>query len=122
MTGIGPLAMEGAGRDLLILRAQGTCVMAAVSFLLLASIVAERREAMFERARLVVELQKALAEIKTLQGLIPICAWCHKVRDDADVWQGLETYLDAHTDATFSHSICPSCTENQSVSSERWRI
>jgi hypothetical protein len=73
-------------------------------------VVAERRRAAEERDRLVFELQDALAQIKTLQGLIPLCAWCHKIRDDEGAWQGLESYLQEHTDATFSHGICPSCS------------
>ena len=124
MTGAGPLAMPQI--DLSILRGQAASALAAYSFLLLASVVAERRETELDRNRLVAELQGALAEIKTLRGLIPICAWCHKVRDDADVWQRLETYLDANTDATFSHSICPSCVEKQHAAehpaAQPWKI
>ena len=71
--------------------------------------VAERKRLAQEDAALVAELQQALAEIKTLRGFIPICAWCHKVRDDSGFWQQIEVYLDARTDATFSHSICPTC-------------
>ena len=55
------------------------------------------------------ELEKALAEIKTLHGLLPICAWCKKIRDDEGYWQKLETYLTRHTDAKFTHGICPDC-------------
>ena len=51
------------------------------------------------------------AQLKTLRGFIPICAWCHKVRDDAGFWQQIEQYLDTRTDATFSHSICPACAD-----------
>lgn len=83
--------------------------VAAVSLLLLASVVAERKRVAQENAALVVQLQQALLEVKTLRGFIPICAWCHKVRDDAGFWQQIEMYLDARTDATFSHSICPAC-------------
>ena len=109
--GQGPLALEGVPAANLVLRSQGAMAISAVSFLLLASVVAERKRVAHEHALLVAELQQAMAEIKTLRGLIPICAWCHKVRDDAGFWQRIEMYLDAHTDATFSHSICPSCAE-----------
>jgi hypothetical protein len=44
--------------------------------------------------------------------MIPICAWCHKIRNDAGFWQGIESYLQAHTDATFSHGICPDCAHD----------
>lgn len=71
--------------------------------------VTERKLAEQEQAALVKRLQTALDEIKTLRGLIPICAWCKKIRDDKGFWQHLETYLDAHTQAEFSHGICPEC-------------
>jgi integral membrane sensor domain MASE1 len=109
--GQGPLALVGVPTANLVLRSQGAMAISAVSFLLLASVVAERKRVAHEYAALVAELQQAMAEIKTLRGFIPICAWCHKVRDDAGFWQRIEMYLDAHTDATFSHGICPSCAE-----------
>lgn len=56
-----------------------------------------------------IQLQKALAEIKTLSGLIPICASCKKVRDDSGYWSQIEEYLSQHSDAEFSHGICPDC-------------
>jgi integral membrane sensor domain MASE1 len=109
--GHGPFAMVGAPPASIVLRSQGSMVVVALSFLLLASVVAERKRVAQEYAALVTELQRAMAEIKTLQGFIPICAWCHKVRDDAGFWQQIEKYIDARTDATFSHSICPGCAE-----------
>ena len=56
-----------------------------------------------------IELSKALEEIKTLRGIIPICSYCHGIRDDEDVWHRLEAYLSDHSDARLSHSICPKC-------------
>ena len=109
--GLGPFALAGVPAASLVLRSQGAMAISAVSFLLLASVVAERKRVAHEHALLMAELQQAVTEIKTLRGLIPICAWCHKVRDDAGFWQRIEMYLDAHTDATVSHSICPSCAE-----------
>ena len=106
-----PLAQLGP--DDVLLRAHGGILAATSSVLLLASIVSERKRIARERDALVTELQKALAEIKTLRGFIPICAWCHKVRDDAGFWQELEHYLDERTDATISHGICPACVEKQ---------
>lgn len=97
----------------LVLRSQAALATASATILLLASVVAERKRAAQERDRLVAQLQQALAEIKTLRGWIPICAWCHKVRDDAGSWHRLETYFDARTDVVFSHSICPACTEQE---------
>jgi DNA-binding response OmpR family regulator len=69
------------------------------------------REKEKEQERLISELQEALAEIKTLRGFIPICAWCRKVHDDEGYWQQLEAYISKHTDAVFSHGICPECAE-----------
>ncbi len=59
--------------------------------------------------RKVDELEDAMQHIKQLQGLLPICMHCHRIRNDADVWQRLEIYISEHSDATFSHSLCPEC-------------
>jgi CheY-like chemotaxis protein len=55
------------------------------------------------------ELAEALAEVKKLHGLLPICAWCRKIRDDSNYWQEIETYVVRHLDTQFSHGICPDC-------------
>jgi CheY-like chemotaxis protein len=57
------------------------------------------------------ELEHALAHVKQLQGIIPICAWCKKIRDDRDYWSSVEDYIGEHSQAEFSHSICPSCRD-----------
>lgn len=62
-----------------------------------------------ERAKLRQELHEALARVKTLHGLIPICCKCKQIRDDKGYWQQVETYMQAHSDADFTHSYCPSC-------------
>ncbi len=62
-----------------------------------------------EREELVQKLQQAIAEVKTLTGLIPICAWCKNIRDDKGYWNQIEAYIKEHSDADFSHSICPKC-------------
>jgi len=59
----------------------------------------------------VEELEEALAHIKQLQGVLPICSYCHKIRDDKEVWQKLEAYVEDHSDARFSHSYCPECLD-----------
>jgi|GEM_PF-226591 DNA-binding response OmpR family regulator len=64
-----------------------------------------------EREKLIEELQEALANIKTLSGLLPICASCKKIRDDKGYWNQIETYIKNHSDATFTHGICPDCME-----------
>jgi response regulator RpfG family c-di-GMP phosphodiesterase len=69
------------------------------------------REKEKEQQKLISELREALAEIKTLKGLIPICASCKKIRDDEGYWNQLEAYLSKHTDAVFTHSLCPECVK-----------
>jgi DNA repair exonuclease SbcCD ATPase subunit len=56
-----------------------------------------------------MELQEALDQVKQLKGLLPICASCKKIRDDKGYWQSVEHYISAHTEAQFSHDICPEC-------------
>jgi len=64
-----------------------------------------------EKEQLIVELQKAMKEIKTLEGFIPICSFCKKIRNDEQYWERLEEYFDKRTDARFSHGICPDCAK-----------
>jgi PAS domain S-box-containing protein len=71
--------------------------------------IADRKHAEIERERLVRELQAALAEVKTLSGLIPICSSCKKIRDDKGYWNVLESYLIEHSEAQFTHGLCPDC-------------
>jgi len=73
--------------------------------------VLHQRNLAEERERLIVELQKALAEVKTLSGLIPICASCKKIRTDEGYWESLEVYIRDHSEADFTHSICPECVK-----------
>jgi len=62
-----------------------------------------------ERKQLILQLQEALARVKTLSGLLPICAWCKRIRDDKGYWNHVEAYLAEHTEADFTHGICPDC-------------
>jgi sigma-B regulation protein RsbU (phosphoserine phosphatase) len=55
------------------------------------------------------KLEEALEQVKRLQGIIPICGYCKKIRDDHDYWQNVESYVATHSEAEFSHSVCPSC-------------
>ncbi len=57
----------------------------------------------------ITQLRNALAQVKTLQGLVPLCAWCRKIRDDDGYWTSLEEYLADHTDASVTHGICDAC-------------
>jgi sigma-B regulation protein RsbU (phosphoserine phosphatase) len=62
-------------------------------------------------AEKVAELQSTLDNVRRLRGLLPICAYCKRIRDDRNYWQRVEVYVSEHTDATFTHGICPSCLE-----------
>jgi two-component system, response regulator PdtaR len=62
-----------------------------------------------QREVLIIELQEAMSKIKTLSGLIPICAWCKKIRDDQGYWQTVEQYVKEHSQAEFTHGMCPEC-------------
>jgi hypothetical protein len=64
-----------------------------------------------ERDRLLDELRAARADLKTLRGLLPICSSCKKIRDDSGFWQTLEDYLQAHSEAQFSHGLCDDCID-----------
>lgn len=67
----------------------------------------------------VAELEASAARIKQLGGLLPICAWCKKVRDDQDYWQEVETYVASHSEARFSHGICPDCLASEKAKFRR---
>ena len=73
--------------------------------------VSKEMEAEEEREKLVVELQNAMAKVKILSGMLPICAWCKNIRDDKGYWSQIETYIRDHSEADFSHSICPDCAK-----------
>lgn len=64
-----------------------------------------------ERDRVIVELKKALSEIKQLSGLLPICMFCKKIRDDKGYWNQIEAYIQERSEADFSHSICEVCAQ-----------
>jgi PAS domain S-box-containing protein len=72
----------------------------------------ERKLAEQERERLLQELQTALAEVKELQTILPICVYCKSIRDDENYWRTVEAYMAHHTNIRFSHGICPVCYEN----------
>jgi PAS domain S-box-containing protein len=71
--------------------------------------VTERKRMEEERTHLIAHLNEMLSKVKTLSGLLPICASCKKIRDDKGYWQQLETFVREHSGAEFSHSICPEC-------------
>jgi PAS domain S-box-containing protein len=71
--------------------------------------ISERKKTAQERERLILDLQRALNEVKTLSGLLPICSSCKKIRDDKGYWNTLEQYIGEHSGAEFSHGLCPDC-------------
>jgi PAS domain S-box-containing protein len=73
--------------------------------------ITKRKQIEEERNQLIKNLQDSLAKIKTLSGLLPICASCKKIRDDKGYWNQIETYLRNHSKAEFSHGICPECAK-----------
>lgn len=73
--------------------------------------ITDRKQSEAERDQMIKALQKALKEIKTLKGIVPICSHCKKIRDDKGYWNQLEEYLQKYSEADFSHGICPACAE-----------
>lgn len=71
------------------------------------------RERIMTRLRAAERILGFTTQIRLLQDLLPICSYCHKIRDDADYWQQLEQYIHTHTGSRFSHGICPECFEKQ---------
>jgi hypothetical protein len=73
--------------------------------------ITERKQVEKERENLITKLQDALAKIKTLRGLLPICSSCKKIRDDKGYWNQIESYISDHSEAEFTHGICPKCAK-----------
>ncbi len=71
--------------------------------------IREREKTERHNKELIVNLENALAEVRTLRGLLPMCAWCKRIRDDSGYWMELEAYIQAQTDAKVTHGICPDC-------------
>ena len=71
------------------------------------------RDMLRARLRVAERILGFATQVKQLKELLPICAYCHKIRDDLDYWQKLESYIGAHTGVKFSHGICPDCLEKQ---------
>ena len=107
--GLGPF-VEGTLYESL-LAVQAFVGVLAITALTLIGVLEERRRGEEAKVVLIERLERALGEIKTLRGLIPICAWCKRIRNDRGAWEQLESYLHDHTEATFSHGICPECLE-----------
>ncbi len=74
--------------------------------------IINRKKAEQEREKVIKKLEDALSEVKRLSGLLPICASCKKIRDDTGYWRQIESYISSHSEAQFSHAICPECTKS----------
>lgn len=72
-----------------------------------------RKKAEKEREELIKRLQESLAEIKTLRGILPLCSFCKKIRDDKGYWEQVDIYINKNSEADISHSICPECLKKQ---------
>jgi hypothetical protein len=96
--------LEGVGKNLLD-------NSAVAGFVMNVRDVSERKRIEEEREKLVGELQKALSEVKKLSGFLPICASCKKIRDDKGYWRQIEAYIRDHSEAEFSHGLCPDCAK-----------
>jgi len=87
----------------------------SLAFTLLSAVIgilwAKILQADEEKSEIILDLQKALDRVKTLNGLLPICASCKKIRDDRGYWNQIEAYIEAYSEAQFSHGICPECAE-----------
>ncbi len=103
MSNMAPVStMKGAVIDSLSL-------IALVFPLLYVFILNPMRRLINEQNRLITELREAAENIRTLKGLLPMCAWCKKIRDDRGYWKKVETYIKEHSEASFTHGICPDC-------------
>jgi PAS domain S-box-containing protein len=84
---------------------------AVASVICISKDITDRKKAEAERERLIEDLTRALAEIRTLSGMVPICSSCKKIRNDQGYWTQIEQYLKEHAGAEFSHGMCPECAE-----------
>jgi PAS domain S-box-containing protein len=73
--------------------------------------VTDQKRAEIEKENLIKDLQDALGQVKALKGLLPICSSCKNIRDDQGYWSQIEAYISSHSEAAFSHSICPECVK-----------
>jgi len=82
--------------------------------------ITDRKRAEKEREKLIKELQEALKEINTLRGILPLCSFCKKVRDDKGFWEQVDVYIQKHSQADISHSVCPECGKKHYPDMDIW--
>lgn len=100
LNGSGPFVRQTQNESMLLL--QAFMGITSIMSIAVAGLVSERR-------KLTQELQQMLAQVKTLRGLLPICSWCKRIRNDGGYWEEVETYLHDHSEVAFSHGVCPDC-------------
>ena len=83
--------------------------------------ISELKSSQDTQNKLIIDLQKALEKVQTLSGLLPICANCKKIRDDMGYWNQIETFIQNHSKAQFSHGMCPECSDKL-YSDQEWYI
>ena len=94
--------------------AQDYLVKSLVDYTMLARSIRysiERKRTLLEKDALIGQLRETLADVKTLSGLLPICASCKHIRDDKGYWHQVESYIQQHSSAVFTHGLCPKCTQ-----------
>jgi hypothetical protein len=79
------------------------------AFISIGLILSALKKSFADQQRLIWQLQEALGQVTTLSGLLPICSWCKKIRDDHGYWTAVEAYFEKHTQTEFTHGICPEC-------------
>ncbi|HEY4990064.1 MAG TPA: CHASE3 domain-containing protein [Opitutaceae bacterium] len=117
---------DGAERDgaqngahLLVFSSVMAAVLLVAANYMIASEMRQRRKVELGRETLIVELQRALEEVDSLSGMIPICGWCKHIRSDEGYWQSVEQFVRSHTEATLTHGICPTCAEKFKADAEK---
>jgi GAF domain-containing protein len=122
-----PVILEGALLAVLALNGREPFRLDAEDERLLESFVGQAALAVRNAALYAAEgaarvaAERALAEVKQLQGMLPICSYCKKIRNDEDSWQQMESYISEHSSATFSHGMCPDCRAAAAREVESWR-
>jgi len=100
-------SLSGLEKITIILTLAGVLLSALIAFIATSRVLKAEKILLDEKNK----LQKALDEIKTLRGIIPICSHCKQLRDDAGIWKRIEEYIHEHSEARFSHGVCPQCME-----------
>ena len=105
------LAREWKYLNLLVALSCAFALVVALLLFLSQREILRRKQVEAERERLIQQLKEAMGQLKVLSGMLPICASCKKIRDEKGLWNHLESYIRDHSEAEFTHGICPECTQ-----------